>query len=234
MCSPPGTPIADPQVREILLRNDAAPALLVQRIKAPDGAAQERRVARYVLLYKDVMRARYAAFAGDATLAAPKAPPPADPNNPDPNEPDQSLFDWSGATSGYVCEDLHKLVQALAADPRASHNLLCLGEFARTNSVDGNALNTSAPADQLGGVLTQFPGRTFARLDAYRLVIADAKAPGGDRAYALYRAINCYAPSGNNECDGQGVAQSVRAGWFHTLKSDYASSDWARALKYYW
>jgi hypothetical protein len=229
-----GTPIKDPQVREILLRNDAAPALLVQQVKAAGAAAQERRVARYVLLYKDVMRARYGAYAGDATLAAPKAPPPADPNNPDPNEPDFGLFDWAGATDGYVCEALPKLVQALAVQPSASHNLLCLGEFSRTSNLDGNALNSSAPAVELGGAPTQFPGRTFARLDAYKVILADPKAPAADRAYALYRAINCYAPSGNNECDGQGVAKSVRAGWFHALKTDYASSDWARTLKYYW
>ncbi|HEX4197528.1 MAG TPA: hypothetical protein VHZ26_08800 [Caulobacteraceae bacterium] len=229
-----GTPIRDPQVRLILLRNDAGPALLVQRVKATDAPALERRVARYVLLYKDVMRARYAAYAGDATLAAPKAPPPADPNNPNPDEPDQSLFDWPGASDGYVCEDLSKLVRALAADPRASHNLLCLGEFARQHSLDGYSLNSSAPADELGGAPTQFPGRTFARLDAYKQVLADPKAPAADRAYALYRAINCYAPSGNNGCDGQGVAKSVRAAWFHSLKTDYAGSDWARTLKYYW
>jgi hypothetical protein len=229
-----GSLVRDPQVREILLRNDAGPALLVQRIKATTAPARERRIARYVLLYKDLSRGRYAAFAGDATLVAPGAPPPPNENDPASAEPDPAMFNWAGHAQGYPCEDLHKLAKALAAAPHSSHNLLCLGEFARAQGLDANPLNASAPADELGGAPTQFIGQPFARLDAYKLIIADPKAPAADRAYALYRAINCYAPSGNNECDGKDVPKSERARWFHTLKGDYAGSEWATALKYYW
>ena len=229
-----GSPVRDADVREILLRHDAGPALLIQQIRSQGAPDPERRTARYVLLYKDVMRGRYASFASDAALAVPPAPPPADPNNPTGGEPDPKLFDWPGHTEGYLCEDLQKLARALAAAPGNSHNLLCLGEFARLHSLDGDALNKSAPADELGGVASQFPGQTFARLDAYERLIADPKTPAGDRAYALYRAINCYAPSGSNECDGKDVPKKERARWFHVLKTDYASSEWAGALKYYW
>jgi hypothetical protein len=229
-----GSPIHDPQVREILLRHDAGPALLVQQIKAQGAPDLERRVARYVLLYKDVMRGRYVSFAADAALTAPQAPPPADPNNPPADEPDFKLFAWAGHAQGYLCEELPKLAKALAAAPSNPHNVLCLGEFARLNNLDANGLNAGAPADELGGVASQFPGQTFARLDAYKQLIADAKTPPADRAYALYRAINCYAPSGNNECDGKTVPQSERARWFHLLKGDYPKSEWATALKYYW
>jgi hypothetical protein len=229
-----GSPVRDPQVREILLRHDAGPALLAQQAKATSVPDRERRTARYVLLYKDVMRGRYASFASDAALAVPAAPAPADPNNPASDEPDPKLFDWAGHAQGYICEDLRKLAKALAVAPGNAHNLLCLGEFARLNGLDGNGLNTSAPADELGGVASQFPGQTFTRLDAYKQLIADAKTPAADRAYALYRAINCYAPSGNNECDGRSVPKSERARWFHTLKGDYPKSEWATALKYYW
>jgi hypothetical protein len=229
-----GSAVRDAQVRELLLRNDAGPALLIQQVKAATAPDRERRIARYVLLYKDISRGRYADFAADAALVAPGAPPPPNENDPASAEPDPAMFNWAGHTQGYLCEDLHKLVKALAAAPRASHNLLCLGEFARSEGLDANPLNASAPADELGGAPTQFLGQPFARLDAYKLVIADPKAPAADRAYALYRAINCYAPSGNNECDGKSVPQSERARWFHTLKGDYAKSEWASALKYYW
>jgi hypothetical protein len=30
------------------------------------------------------------------------------------------------------------------------------------------------------------------------------------------------------------VPQSERARWFHVLKTEYAKSEWAVALKYYW
>ena len=231
-----GSPVRDPQVRDIpRLRHDAGPALLVQQIKAQAAPGLERRTARYVLLYKDIMRGRSAAFAAVGALAAPPpAPPPPDPNNPPADEPNAKLFDWAGHAEGYLCEDLHKLAKALAAAPANPHNLLCLGEFARLGDLDGNALNTSAPADQLGGVPSEFPGHTFARLDAYKLLIADPKTAAPERAYALYRAVNCYAPAGQNECDGKGVPQAERARWFHTLKGDYPKSEWATALKYYW
>ena len=229
-----GSPVHDPQVREILLSRDAGPALLAQRINDQAAPGRERRTARYVLLYKDIMNGRYGSFAPDAALTAPKAEAPANPDNPAGAEPDPKLFDWSGHAQGYVCEDLARLARALAAAPNNAHDLLCLGEFARLNGLDGDSLNSGAPADELGGTPSLFPGHTFARLDAYKRLIADPKTPAGERAYALYRAINCYAPSGNNECDGAGVPQSERARWFHTLKSSYAGSEWAGALKYYW
>ena len=227
-----GSQIRDPQVREVLIRYTAGPTLLAERIKAPDGSGRERRVARFVLLYKDLMRSRYAAFAEDSSLFAPKAAAPASPDDPE-GEPDQTVFDWPGATDDYVCEDLHKLAAALAANPRQPHGLLCLGEFIRLKGLDGNSLDTPPGAIELGGAPSQFTGAVFSRLDGYELIIADARAPADDRAYALYRAINCYAPSGNNECGGHDVPKSERARWFHLLKTAYAGTDWA-TLKYYW
>ena len=55
-----------------------------------------------------------------------------------------------------------------------------------------------------------------------------------DRAYALFRAINCYAPSGYNSCDGQDISKDQRKQWFQTLKRSYADTQWAQRLKYYW
>jgi hypothetical protein len=191
-------------------------------------------VARYVLLFKDVMRGRYAAFAGDEALRAPALEGPVSDSDPLGPEPDPTLFDWAGNTQGYLCPALRELVRDLAAAPRSPHNLLCLGEFARQKDLDGDLLNAGAPAGELGSAPSQFPGRPFGRMDAYRQVIADPKAAPGDRAYALYRAIHCYAPAGRNECDGQGVDMAVRQRWFQTLKRDYASTVWAKASKYYW
>jgi hypothetical protein len=229
-----GSQIRDPQVREILLRHDAGPALLIQRIRDEGAAARERRVARYILLYKDVMRGRYAAFASDAALAAPAAEAPPNPGDPLGAEPDPALFDWPGTTGGYPCANLRQLVQDLQAAPRRAHNLLCLGDFARQKDLDGDPLNASAPAGELGSAHSQFPGRSFARLDAYKLIIADPKALAADRAYALYRAINCFASVGRNRCDGVDVPLAERKRWFQTLKHDYAGSVWAADQKYYW
>ena len=226
-----GTTIRDPQVREILLKYDAPPALLTQQIET--GASdRERRVALYTLLSKDILRGRYAAFAADSAPVLPPAPAQPNPNDPMGAEPDLKVVRWTGHKEGYLCEGLSALTRALAAAPQNPHGLLCLGEFVRLNDLDG--MSRGPPADELGGAPTLFPGQLFARLDAYKAVIADPKAPPDDRAYAFYRAINCYAPASVNECDGADVAKSVRAGWFQTLKSDYPKSEWALALKYYW
>jgi TolA-binding protein len=229
-----GSPIRDPQVREVLIRYAAGPVLLAERAGAPDGAARERRVAWYVLLYKDLMRGRYGAFAGDATLLVPKVDAPT--KSDDPRDPwiDQALFDWPGAKDGYVCGNLHELAAVLAVNPQQSHGLLCLGEFVRLKELDGNPLDAPPSAVELGGAPSQFTGTVFSRLNAYEIIIADAKAPADDRAYALYRAIKCYAPSGIDECGGHDVPKSERAHWFRMLKTAYARSDWADILKYYW
>lgn len=65
-------------------------------------------------------------------------------------------------------------------------------------------------------------------------MIANTKAPRDDRAYALYRAINCYAPSGNNRCGGKEVEPAVRKAWFRQLKGTFADTQWGKSLQYYW
>jgi hypothetical protein len=78
------------------------------------------------------------------------------------------------------------------------------------------------------------PGKLPERMLNYRAVMSDTHAAPDDRAYALYRAISCYAPAGYNECGGADVAKDKRKQWFNTLKSAYPNTRWARSLKYYW
>ena len=58
--------------------------------------------------------------------------------------------------------------------------------------------------------------------------------PDRDRAYALYRAVNCYRPAGNNTCGGKDVDLAQRKAWFNTLKSRYRATAWAKSLEIYW
>ncbi len=71
-------------------------------------------------------------------------------------------------------------------------------------------------------------------MDGYLKVIADKQAVEEDRAYALFRAINCFAPSGFNGCGSQDIAPVQRKQWFRTLKGQYSATPWAKSLKYYW
>ena len=235
----PASLVKNADVRDILLQHSAGPALLRQQARAAGAPENERRLALYVLLYKDVTRGGYPAFLRDAALMP---PPPAPPKAGEEAAPEQdfdlSLFRWSGggpsAEEGYACPALTDVVRTLARAPHDPHGLLCLGEFVREGNLDGSALNGHPPADELGGAPSQFPGAAVARLDLYEQVIADPKAPAADRTYALYRAVQCYAPSGYNHCDGAGVPLSQRNQWFKTLKTTYSTSKWADALKYYW
>jgi hypothetical protein len=235
----PGSIVRNSDIRAILLQHTAGPALLRGQAQAGGAPADERRLALYVLLYKELTRGRYQPFLQDVALLGKLPAPPKDADgNAIPQTYDPATFAWNGggsdAEAGYRCPSVREVAQILsqrAADP---HGRLCLGEFVRENSLDGSELNQAPKPDQLGGAPTQFPGAPVARLEIYKAVIADPKAPVADRTYALYRAVQCYAPSGNNHCDGEDVPQAQRKKWFQTLKSTYASSPWAAALKYYW
>lgn len=95
-------------------------------------------------------------------------------------------------------------------------------------------LDSQPEANELGGTPSGFKGEVYSRLDGYRQVMDNAKAPREDKAYALFRAINCFAPAGYNTCGQQDIPQAERKQWFRTLKSTYADSSWAKELKYYW
>lgn len=248
------SPITDASIRAILLRNAAGRDQLLERINAKTTPKAEHDLALFVLLYKDLMRGRYADFLTDSALLPADLPkPPADQPNASTSAfaygPDHplGLFRWTGTAAkpgAYACPALHDIAQTLARDPKAPQALNCLGDFVRVNDLDMMPLDT-APRTMsyeksplkpviLGSMPSQFNGTVFSRLEGYKSVIA---APGSDddaRAYALFRAVNCYGPSAYNRCGGKEVEIATRKAWFTTLKSRYAGTVWAREQKYYW
>lgn len=229
-----GSPVTDPELREILLANVAGPDLLRARVADTTATARERGVARYVLLYKSLTRGRYADFLAAAKGALP--PPTAEPDRYFKLEqaPPLGDFAWTGTKEGYRCPSLVEVATTLAKTPNDVRASLCLGEFARLNGYDGFVLDRQPAATELGGTPTQFPGKPFARQAIYQRVMADAAASPQDRAYALYRAVHCYAPSGSNDCGGDDVPIATRKAWFTRLKREFPTSPWAQSLQYYW
>ncbi|NVZ71946.1 outer membrane assembly lipoprotein YfiO [Pseudomonas costantinii] len=232
------SPISAKQVRYILLRNVAGPDLLRQQIaKASDPV--ERETAQFVLLYKDLLRSQFATFAEDLK----QLPVPASEEKLGTSlgyiysaGQTLKLFQWNGdkAESGYACPTIAQTAATLQNDAKNPQGLNCFGEFILRNGLDGMPLEQARAAGSLGSTASQFPGETFSRLDGYKQVIANAKAPKNDKAYALFRAINCYAPAGYNSCGGQDVEPAVRKGWFRQLKSGFADTQWGKSLQYYW
>jgi hypothetical protein len=111
--------------------------------------------------------------------------------------------------------------------------LLCLGEFIRTGGVEDSDVARPG-ANELGGGKAIFPGEAFSRGEIYKKLVAESATPDNDKAYALYRLVNCYGPSGNNGCGGKDVDKAQRKAWFQTLKTKYGATPWARSATYYW
>jgi hypothetical protein len=232
------SPIKSSQVRYILLRKVADAALLQQQI-AQASDPTERATAQFVLLYKDLLYKQYANFAQDFKQLP--APPIDDKLGVSlgylfGEGRSLTLFQWRGdkAESGYTCPSIAETATALKTDAKSPSGLNCLGEFILRNGLDGMPLDQRPNADTLGGTPSGFKGELFSRLDGYQSVIANTKAAPNDRAYALYRAINCFAPSGNNSCGGADVAPTVRKDWFRLLKTTFADTQWGKSLQYYW
>ncbi|MEL7936243.1 outer membrane assembly lipoprotein YfiO [Pseudomonas delhiensis] len=233
------SPVRTPAIRELLLRHIAGPELLRQQVKSETAPAEERDTALFTLLYKDLLHGRYANFVNDLALL------PAEPSTKPLSaslgfvygggQP-LSLFQWPGGkgSSSYDCPALRDLALALQQEPQPPQALNCFGEFILRNNLDSFPLDNQPGVRELGGSPSLFEGEPYSRLDGYLKVIADAQAGSDDKAYALYRAINCYAPSGYNGCGKQDIAPAQRKRWFRTLKTQYADTPWSKSLKYYW
>jgi len=232
------SPIQSAQVRLILLGKVAGSELLHQQI-TQGISATEKATAQFVLLYKNLLYGQYAAFAEALKALPAKASEEKLGTSLGYVYGDgQSLqlFHWNGdkAESNYACPSIGETAAALQADGKDPKGLNCLGEFILRNGLDSMPLDQRPAAPQLASSEPGFKGPVFSRLDGYQAVIANSAATRDDKAYALYRAINCYAPSGYNSCGGKDVAQSVRKGWFKQLKSTYAATSWSKSLQYYW
>lgn len=233
-----GSPVQTPIIREILLRHVAGPDLLRQQARSTSVSVEERDTALFALLYKDLLHGQYQAFIDDLALL--------------PTEPGSkplgasigylygslplTLFQWPGGKndSGYECPAIVDVARDLLQNPQPPKALNCLGEFILRNGLDGFPLDSQPSERELGGSESLFTGSAYSRMDGYLKVIADKQAPEDDRAYALFRAINCYAPSGFNGCGSQDIAPAQRKQWFRTLKGQYSGTPWAKSLKYYW
>lgn len=232
------SPISAKQVRYVLLRNVAGAELLRQQI-AQASDPLERETAQFVLLYKNLLRGQFERFLDDLK----QLPTPASEDKLGTSlgyvysaSQTLKLFQWNGdkAESGYACPSIAQTAETLQADAKNPQGLNCLGEFILRNNLDGMPLEQARAAGSLGSTPSDFKGETFSRLDGYKRVIGDAKAPKNDKAYALFRAINCYAPAGYNSCGGQDVEPAVRKAWFRQLKSSFADTQWGKSAQYYW
>lgn len=230
-----GSPVRTADIREILLVNVADAALLRRQAVATYVSQHERDVALFTLLFKEATRGPHRDFLTDLALVPKDAPTSGNFYDPVAMEhPPVGVFNQPKDVEGYACPALRETELALTQRPDDSHGLLCVAEFVRANGFDYAPLGATPKPDELGGTRPLFPGGTYSRLDDYRAIIAARGAPSDDKAYALFRAINCYAPSRINSCGGKEAEPAERKTWFFQLKRQFPRSRWARDLQYYW
>lgn len=233
----PGSPITQLRIRTAVLKQEAEPALLRQQVKEGPSAA-ERQIALHTLLVRDLIASDPATFLQDVALIPAdykEIAPPADaPWEPVPNgDVRLSTFQWNGegTPQGYHCRDLAQTLGILVQRPEDGHALNCLGEYLRNRDPH---IDLWQDREMIWGLAQDESATAPSRLALYQAVMANPKAEPEDKSYALYRAIQCYAPSGYNSCDSQEIPKRTRQAWFNTLKQRYGNSVWAKSLKYYW
>jgi hypothetical protein len=241
------SPVHYPYLREVLLTNIADANLLRTESTNTGVSQRERDLALFTLLYKETAHGDAVNFLKDLALVPAKAPTKGeymlDNSSVAYVAPGDTLqlsaiplgiFLHDKTDTNIGCPGLRVSEQQLAQDADNPTAWLCVADFMRLNQ-SSFALGEAAPsADELGGTPPLYPGGPFVRMDTYTAVLANPKSSRNDKAYALYRAVNCYGPSGNNACGGKDVPQAQRKAWFTTLKRDYAGTRWANAQQIYW
>lgn len=238
-----GSPFSHPLLRQLLLERSAGPALLRQQATAK-VPSQERNVALYMLLARQLRGGAYAQWLTDHKLVPANAATDASywsaayyaPSWRSALEPPPlGQFGKAGKLGDFGCPTLPATVGALAAQPQAIRPRLCLAEFFRLNGFDGFE-EEYAPMEG-GGLASSKPKQPFpiyVRQSVYQQVLASPASTADDKALALNRLVRCYAPSGYNSCGGDEATKRQRQAWFDRLKREYPASRWAKDLKYYW
>lgn len=238
------SPVRNRVVREILLEFVAGPDLLRQQARDATLSKREREAALWVLLAKNLSHGQYREFLADVKLVPAGASGEGQlldgahmaSGNYDPTESTVPLgvFTGKGSTGDFGCPALADTVSALARNPQAPKPRLCLGEFWRSNMFDIFPFDTPLTPGELGGTPSLFPGKPMPRQAIYQSVMSDRAATPDEQAYALYRAVRCYAPAGSNDCGGAEVPVAQRRAWYNRLKAQFPRSRWAQSLKFYW
>jgi hypothetical protein len=222
----PNSLVRDAALHRPLLKYAASPALLRAVVSRADGSAEDKSTALFTLLYKELVHGDARGFGETLAKFPPKQFPDID---------GLHSFAWEGqsAADAYACPALAETMRHLTSAPDDPKSLNCVAEFF-FRFEDQLSPGAKPPADELGGTPDGFAGGERSRLDYYLAVMANPKAKGDAEAYALYRAINCFASSGNNHCGDQDVPKEERRRWFNRLKETYRDNAWSRAQKYWW
>ncbi len=230
-----GSPVQNAIIRRILLVNTADAPLLRQQATNAAVDKNERDVALFTLLKKELEAGHYKAFLSDiALLPAGLEPETGAYVYPYGDGAVQlGAFVGSVGSNLYPCPDIKGVITTLSGNPNDTKGQLCLADFMRERLDTGYWID---PTDNeaLGTTKSPLEAKPYSRMAVYQKLIADPKVTGNDKAYALNRAIRCFQSSGYNHCGSQEIPVSQRKAWFQQLKRDYPNNPIATSLQYYW
>lgn len=215
------------------IQNKANEKSLMHIVQHPSSTPEQKLVATYTTLNKALIHQNYGLF-NQAFQYLPKNSNlykySSTDHAPYQDQPFVGNFLWKGATISPTlkCPELSSLTQSLEKKPTDTQLQLCLGEFIRSDN--GYNTNNEAINENMNPT---FKGAIFKRGSVYKNIIKSDFSPEM-KAYALYRAVQCYAPSAINDCLDEDVPKAVRKQWFDQLKQDYPNTSWAQSLKFYW
>lgn len=225
--------ITQPNLQRNFITQIADTNSLQKLIQSEQSNIDQKQAAIYTLLSKSLVHQQFELFKQSYAFMPKNAMQYKGYNSDNEqlkNKPDFSNFIWNGAniTPQLKCSNLETLVNQLAQTPKDPLLNVCLGEYFR--SEQGYSLQQLSYNEKQ---TSNFSGKIFARGQIYQDLIKSS-SKSDLQAYALYRAIQCYAPSGINDCGGNEVNKTVRKQWFDQIKTDYPNTSWAKSLKYYW
>lgn len=225
--------ITQPNLQRNFITQIADTNSLQKLIQSDQSNIDQKQAAIYTLLSKSLVHQQFELFKQSYAFMPKNAMQYKGYNSDNEqlkNKPDFSNFIWNGAniTPQLKCSNLETLVNQLVQTPKDSLLNVCLGEYFR--SEQGYSLQQLSYNEKQ---TSNFSGKIFARGQIYQDLIKSS-SKSDLQAYVLYRAIQCYAPSGINDCGGNEVNKTVRKQWFDQIKTDYPNTSWAKSLKYYW
>ncbi|MEB3752919.1 hypothetical protein [Acinetobacter sp. MD2(2019)] len=227
----------NPTIRQLNLQKNfivdhANPNALQQMIKSNQANNDQKQAALFTLLSKSLTHQNYSLF-NQYYRELPADAAQYKSFDGIEKYKDKAPFSdliWNGTTISpqLKCPNLPTLTQQLEKSPKDPLLNVCMGEYNRAHHFGWQYDDSESTT-----LNDHFEGPVFARGNVYKSLIR-SNQKSELQAYALYRAIMCYSPSGMNDCGDSEVAKPVRKQWYDQIKRDYPNTSWAKSLKYYW
>jgi hypothetical protein len=213
-------------IKKRVLRGSANSEVLQYVLDQSHTSKEEKSIALAALLHKSLMTRQYKTLLEYQKKYA----------NMKLDDMDGLIYlraETISSDDNFDCPKWSSVLSDLSGENSSPRAKLCLGERLRTLEDEYIYLNNYS-GDELGGTDDGFGKRDLTRLGLYLPLFDNPAAKGEDEAYALRRAIYCFATAGYNHCGDEEITIETRKEWFNKLKSRYKSLQWSKKQKYYW